>query len=476
MRADLETKAKAPAVDAASWRVTAELLARYDRSGPRYTSYPTAVEFHTGVDTEVYAHHLALADRDAREALSVYVHLPFCEHRCLFCGCNVIVSPDKTRALPYLNLLKREARLLAERLPHRRGLAQLHLGGGTPTYYDPDQLCDLVSDLFSLFPRRADAEVAIEVDPRVTTDEHIEKLAALGFNRLSLGLQDLDPKVQAAIGRAEPREQLEGLIRCARRNGYGGINIDLIYGLPYQEPESFARTVDVVMEMGADRTAVYSFAYVPDLHGHMKKLPADALPGREKKFELFAAARERFLSAGYEQIGMDHFAKPGDELARARRQGRLKRNFQGYCVVPADTVAGLGISAIGDVSGGYFQNTKKLSTYTRAVEEGCLPVERGVLLSEDDRLRRYVINQLMCNFGVDIADVEDRFAISFAETFAEDLDLLAEHQRQGMVDIGPKRIEATALGRLFVRNLAMCFDAYLRRPRNSTKRVFSRTV
>ncbi len=471
-----EAKRTGQAGDSPAWQVTAELLARYDRPGPRYTSYPTAVEFHTGVDAATYERTLARADEAGDEPLSMYVHLPFCDERCWFCGCNVIISPDKQRALPYLDLLRAETELLAARLPRRRHLAQLHLGGGTPTYFAPDRLVAWLRDLFQAFQPLPGAELAVEVDPRVTSEEHLSALASVGFNRVSLGVQDFSPEVQCAIHRIQTVEQTAHLVEHARGLGFSGINIDLIYGLPHQTPETFARTVDTVAEIGADRSAVYSFAHVPWMHAHMKRLPADALPTRDTKFALFAAARERFLAAGYSPIGMDHFARPDDELAVARRDGRLMRNFQGYSVVPVEDVVGLGISAIGDIAGAYVQNFKKLSRYREAVGERRLPVERGIVLSDDDRLRRAVIRELMCNFSVDIEAVERAFGIRFADTFATELGLLAEHQREGMVEVTPGRIRATALGELFVRNLAMCFDRYLREKDGGAKPVFSRTV
>jgi oxygen-independent coproporphyrinogen-3 oxidase len=472
MQIDGETHAPS----SSDWTVTAELLERYDRPGPRYTSYPTAVEFHAGVDADEYDRRLRAADEEVDAPLSLYMHLPFCEHRCLFCGCNVIISPDKTRAAPYLDLLRREVALLAERLTGRRTLSQVHLGGGTPTYFSPDDLSMLLREVFSVFTPLASAELAVEVDPRVTHREHIDALADLGFNRVSLGVQDVNPRVQEAIGRLQSVAQTAGLIEHARTRGYAGINVDLIYGLPHQTPEEFAATVDTVIGMDIDRTAVYSFAYVPWMHGQMKRLAPDALPDRRTKLAIFAVARERFLSAGFEAIGMDHFAKPNDELARAKLGGRLKRNFQGYCVVPADDVLGLGISAIGDVAGAYVQNAKKLSTYREALEAGRLPTERGVALSTDDRLRRHVIHSLMCNFAVDMRAVESRFDISFADYFAEDLALLIEHERTGMVTIEADVIRATELGQVFVRNLAMCFDTYLRRGERDDSKPFSRTV
>lgn len=456
---------------------TAALLAQYDRPGPRYTSYPTAVEFDDSVDTSVYEQRLQLANAAKNEALSVYMHLPFCEHRCLFCGCHVIISPDKSNADPYLALLEREIVLLAERLPERRSISQLHLGGGTPTYQSPEQLDHLLTKFFTHFEATDDAELAVEVDPRVTTIEHIDALHAHGFNRISLGVQDFTREVQEAIERVQTIEQTELLVNHARTKGFRGINIDLIYGLPLQQEESFERTVAEVIRMGADRTAVYSFAYVPWIRAHMNKLADDNFPNREEKFKLFSIARERFLDAGYEPIGMDHFAKPEDELSKAKREGRLRRNFQGYAVIPASDVIGLGISAIGDVRGAYVQNVKKLSTYREAIEAGRLSVDRGVTCDADDVLRRDVIHELMCNFRVDVKRIEAIHGVNFATTFAEDLEDLHEHEQTGMVRVTDSAIEATPQGELFIRNIALCFDRYWREKHASgDKPIFSRTI
>jgi oxygen-independent coproporphyrinogen-3 oxidase len=457
--------------------ITAELLSRYDRPGPRYTSYPTAVEFHEGVTGTDYLDCLASANALGDAPLSMYVHLPFCEERCLFCGCHTIISPRKDVAVPYLGMLGREIALLAERLPERRRFAQLHLGGGTPTYYTPAQLDALIGGLLRHFTPLPDAELAFEADPRVTTSDHLDTLGDLGFNRVSFGVQDLNPDVQEAINRVQTREQTARLVDHARARGYRGINVDLIYGLPLQTPATFEKTVDSVIALGPDRAAVYSFAFVPWVRGGQKKIEEDQLPAADVKVQLFAIARERFLAAGYEPIGMDHFARPDDDLAMARREGRLRRNFQGYAVIPGDDVVGLGISAIGDVRGSYVQNEKKLSTYEQAIAEGRLPVYRGVRRSPDDEVRRAVIHELMCNFRVDAAAIEHTYGVDFARYFAADLELLGPHERDGMVRVSPAGIEATPIGELFVRNLAMCFDRFQREKHAAdSKPVFSRTV
>ena len=322
------------------------LVAKYDQPGPRYTSYPTAVELSEEVGRDVYEQKLEEADALGDAPLSLYMHLPFCEERCLFCGCHVIITPHHERSRPYLDLLKKEMALVAEKLPHRRRFAQLHLGGGTPTYYSPEELDSLMDSLLADYSPLEGAELAVELDPRVTSKEHLDVLAERGFNRMSLGVQDFTPAVQEKIHRVQSFDETRAVIDHGRRRGYRGINVDLIYGLPLQTPKSFEETVEQVIDMGVDRVACYSFAYVPWLRGHQKKLDTSELPSTEVKAELFALARERFLTAGYEPIGMDHFARPDDELARAKKERRLKRNFQGYAVVPGDDVIGFGISSV----------------------------------------------------------------------------------------------------------------------------------
>ena len=457
--------------------VTADLLSRYDRPGPRYTSYPTAVEFHEGITHDDYVQCLSSANALGDAPLALYAHLPFCEERCLFCGCHTIITRHKDVAAPYLDLLRREIELLAAHLPDRRHFAQLHLGGGTPTYYTPEQLAGLLRVLFRSFTPLPGAELAVEADPRVTTAAHLDTLADLGFNRISFGVQDLTPAVQVAINRVQSLDQTARLVDHARTRGYRGINIDLIYGLPLQTPASFERTVDAVIALQPDRAAVYSFAFVPWMKGSQRKIDEAQLPAPGVKVQLFAIARERFLAAGYVPIGMDHFARPDDELAIARGDGRLRRNFQGYAVIPGDDVLAIGVSGIGDVRGHYVQNEKKLPAYEAALAAGRFPVARGVKRTADDEVRRAVIHDLMCNFRIDTRAIERQHAVDFAQYFAPDLALLTAHEAEGMVRIDRDCIEATPMGELFVRNLALCFDRYQRERHDAESRpVFSRTV
>jgi oxygen-independent coproporphyrinogen-3 oxidase len=450
---------------------------RYDRPGPRYTSYPTALEFDPRFTEGDYREQLAAADEQAEAPLSVYAHLPFCEQRCLFCGCNVIITTHRDVAADYLDHLLLEVDLLARSLPRRRAVSQMHWGGGTPTYYPAEDLEKLYRAWTERFTLTAEAEIGIEVDPRVTTPEQVARLSRLGFNRLSMGVQDFSPLVQEAVHRIQSFEQTRDLVRCARAEGFGSINLDLIYGLPYQTVEDFRRTLGSVLEIRPDRVAVYSFAYVPWIKAHMKHLPEEALPDAALKLRLLELTIEAFDGAGYRRIGMDHYALPHDELARAQDGRTLHRNFMGYTVQSARDLVAVGVSGIGDLQGAYVQNGKKLPEYFATLQEGRFPVERGYKLDADDLIRRHVITELMCNFHLDLASVEQRFAIAFERYFASELTELTgpdSPASDGLIAVSPRAIEVTPLGRLFVRNLCMVFDRHLR-ARNGAP-AFSRTV
>jgi len=456
--------------------VTLDLLRRYDRPGPRYTSYPTAVEFHPGFDEAAYRERLAEAAGAPERPLSLYAHLPFCEERCSFCACSVIITRKREVAARYLEYLKRELGLLGAALGGRRRVVQYHWGGGTPSYLSPEQMRALHEAVSAEFDVEPSAEVAIEIDPRVTTLEQLEVLRELGFNRLSMGVQDFTPEVQRAVNRIQSVEATRALFERARQLGFQSINVDLIYGLPLQTLESFGRAVDTVIGLRPDRVAVYSFAFVPWIRAHQKNIRQQELPVPELKLELFVEARQRFLDAGYRALGMDHFALPGDELTRAGDAGTLHRNFMGYTTRPAPDMLGVGVSAIGDVAGAFAQNTKKLSGYYAALDAGRFPIERGYRLDDDDRVRRHVITELMCNFRLDPATVEERFGIDFDRYFERELEELREGPAaHGFLELDPGHIEVTPAGRLFVRNVCMSFDRYLRAKRGD-KPVFSRTV
>jgi oxygen-independent coproporphyrinogen-3 oxidase len=461
-----------------STSVTA-LLSRYDRPGPRYTSYPTAIEFHPGVDASAYAARLAAANTAADQPLSLYVHLPFCAERCAYCGCNVVITTHRDVEQRYLDYVEREIDLLGRHLPDRRTVSQMHWGGGTPTYHSPDDLARIFGRIAGVFTFTPDAEIGVEIDPRVTSREHLSRLRALGFNRLSLGVQDFTPEVQQAVNRIQSYELTRETIETGRALGFTSINVDLIYGLPYQTVESFRRTLDQVRTLRPDRVAVYSFAFVPWMKAHMKHLPEDALPPPAVKFDLLAETIDAFVGAGYRQIGMDHFALPEDELARAIDRRALHRNFMGYTVQSSRDMVALGVSGIGDVQGAFVQNTKKLTEYYAALEAGRFPIERGYALDDDDELRRHVIMELMCNAHLDIRAVERRFGIVFREYFAAEIAELtgdASPATDGLVSVSPDAITVSPAGRLFIRNVCMVFDRYLRARTAAARPVFSRTV
>ncbi len=455
----------------------AQLVRIFDRPGPRYTSYPTAVEFTGEFGERDYLAKLEEAASAADDPLSLYVHLPFCQARCSFCGCSVIITEKRYVAARYLEYLHRELDMIAARLRGRRRVVQYHWGGGTPTYLEPAQMEALQAQVVRHFDIAPDAEQAIEVDPRVTTREHLETLRRLGFNRLSIGVQDFSPIVQDAIGRHQTEEATRELYASARAAGFQSINFDLVYGLPQQTAEGFARTLASVAELRPDRLAVYSYAHVPWIKGNQKRIELKDLPPAEMKFELFSAALETFVGAGYRQVGMDHFALPDDELALASEARVLHRNFMGYTTRPAPDQIGVGVTSIGDVRGAYAQNTKKLSTYYACIDNGRLPTEKGLVLTAEDRLRRHVITQLMCNFVVDAGETGRRFGIRFYEHFAPELAVLRAEGgpvTYGFVEVTQAGVEVLPPGRRFVRNVCMAFDAYLRR--HAAKPVFSRTV
>ena len=459
---------------------TLQLLERYDRPGPRYTSYPTAIEFHNGVTHEVYVERLALMNRAADAPLSAYLHLPFCEHRCAFCGCNVVITPHREVASRYLDAVEKEIDLLASHLPDRRTVSQMHWGGGTPTYYTPAQLGRLFERVTRHFSFTPDAELGIEVDPRVTTFEHLEVLRSLGFNRLSMGVQDFNEKVQEAVNRIQSYELTRDLIVRARELGFTSINIDLIYGLPHQTLDTFTATLEQALTLRADRVAAYSFAFVPWMKAHMKEIDVAALPPPETKLALLAATVDAFTGAGYRQIGMDHFALPTDDMARAVDTHTLNRNFMGYTVKSTSDLVAAGVSAIGDVHGAFVQNTKKLPEYYEAVGAGRFPIDRGYELNRDDEIRRHVITELMCNFRLDVPSVEARFAIDFSEYFAPELEKLTASGESPVADrlltVSADRLDVQPIGRMFVRNICMVFDKYLPSRTAGPKPVFSRTV
>jgi oxygen-independent coproporphyrinogen-3 oxidase len=453
-----------------------DLIRKYDRPGPRYTSYPTAPEWSDRFGPEQYREHLARADA-RREPLSVYVHLPFCREMCRFCGCNVVATHDRTRADAYLDVLEREVALVAARLPARRGFTQLHWGGGTPTFLDEKQLERCHAIVTRHFQFEAGGEKAVEIDPAITTRSQVALMAQLGFNRISMGVQDFDERVQQVVGRIQSYAETADLVRAARQSGYGGVNLDLIYGLPYQTPETWQRTLDQILEIHPDRMAVFGFAYVPWAKPHQRLLPQEALPGTEQRVELFLQAVESFTRAGYRLIGLDHFALESDELARAQDAGTLFRNFQGYTVRPAPDTVAFGMTSISDIGGAYAQNAHKLKDWADRVDRGELPVAKGASMSDDDLMRRFVINRVMCLLRLDLREVAQAFGPAARGAVEASLakgrdELVAD----GLITFDGDVLKVTPLGQLLVRNVAMLFDAYLDRHAGEKKPTFSRTV
>jgi oxygen-independent coproporphyrinogen-3 oxidase len=451
-----------------------KLIKKYDRPGPRYTSYPTAPEWTDAFGEAQYLEHLGRAEQ-AGGPLSIYVHLPFCREMCRFCGCNVVATHDRTRADAYLDLLEKEVALVAARLPTRRTVTQLHWGGGTPTFLDVKQLVRCHEILARHFAFAKDAEKAIEIDPAITTRSQIETLAKLGFNRISMGVQDFDAKVQEVVGRIQGEKETADLVQAARDNGFHGVNLDLIYGLPYQSPDTWARTLERIIAIHPDRMAVFGFAYVPWSKPHQRLLPQEALPKTEQRVELFLGAVEAFTKAGYRLIGLDHFALESDELAKAQDGGYLYRNFQGYTIRPAADTVAFGMTSISDIGGAYAQNAHKLKDWGDRVAAGKLPVERGAAMTDDDVMRRFVINRVMCLLRLDLREVAEKFGPPARRAIEENLRSgVDELKDDGLVTFDGEILRVTPLGQILVRNVAMLFDAYLKA--EGGKKQFSRTV
>ncbi|GAA3900019.1 oxygen-independent coproporphyrinogen III oxidase [Halomonas cibimaris] len=451
------------------------LVEKYDRPGPRYTSYPTAPQFHAAFAEDDYRAAAARSNNaESPKPLSAYVHIPFCESLCYYCACNKIITHNRERAAEYLDWLKNEIRLQGELFDASRRMTQLHLGGGTPTYLSNDQLAELMVALDNAFHFAApqEREFSLEVDPRTVTAEQIHELRALGFNRLSFGVQDFDPDVQRAVNRVQSEEQVVGLMQAARDAEYASISVDLIYGLPLQTVASFDATLDKIVALRPDRIATYSYAHLPSLFKAQRLIRDEDMPPPERKLELLELIIQRLMAAGYVYIGMDHFALPDDELARARDNGTLQRNFQGYSTHADCDLIGLGVTAIGKVDDTYSQNVKETAQYQHRLESGRLPVMRGYRLTDDDRLRRDVISTLMCHGELDFKTIEADHGIDFTEYFADALASLAQMQADGLVEVGEHRLDVLPAGQLMMRNLAMAFDAYL----NPAEARYSRTV
>lgn len=459
-----------------STKVPIELLRKYDRPGPRYTSYPTVPVWTDQIGVSDYRQALSNASKESDTPLAIYCHIPFCRKRCYYCGCNTVVTRQRSRIDAYVETLTNEVARVSARLNGRRKVSQLHLGGGTPTVVDCKGLEVLLNDLDNHFEYVPDCEKSIEVDPRVTGIEQLEFLAKNGFNRISIGTQDFNPDVQEAVGRVQSEEMVRGILENSRRLGFRGVNIDLIYGLPLQTVESFRETIKRTIALRPDRVAVYSFAYLPKAMPHQSRIRKEDLPETETKYALFATAVEEFTGAGYRQIGMDHFALPEDELSLAQENGSLHRNFMGYTVQAAPDMIGLGMSSIGYVDDSFFQNFSKLDSYEKAVTDNGLATYRGIKLTRDDLIRQFVISSLMCNFILRFDDLKSKFGVSYDEYLSSERQRLDVFAEDGLLTVDKDAVRITPIGRTFVRNIAMTFDAYLDSKGEAKGVRFSRTI
>jgi len=454
-----------------------ELIKRYDIAGPRYTSYPTAVQFMEGFDADAYVRYTTASNNELiPKPLSLYVHLPFCHSLCYYCGCMKKVTRHEEQAATYLGLLEREIEMQGRLFDHDREVVQLHFGGGTPTYYDGEQLQRLVATLGRHFSLSDDdsREFSVEVDPRTVGHERLGQLAEMGFNRISLGVQDIDPQVQKAVNRIQDPQATLDMVEDSRQLGFNSVSIDLIYGLPLQTVESFSKTIDAVVAARPDRLAVYNYAHLPHIFRAQRMIDSRDIPSPETKLQLMELTIRKLTELGYVYIGMDHFALPGDELTIAQREGGLQRNFQGYSTRRECDLVGLGVSAIGKVGDCYAQNIKDIPTWQAVVAEGRLPIWRGVSLTTEDRLRRSVIESIMCHGEVRFARYEANFDIDFHEHFAFELNRLEQLAADGLIEMGDDEFHATPEGRLLLRAVAMVFDEYLQAAQSEPK--FSRVI
>lgn len=453
----------------------AELMRRYERNGPRYTSYPTAAQFRSDFDRHAYRRAALLSNADPAMPLAAYVHVPFCASPCFYCGCNKVVTRDPAHAELYLQRLKKEIELQSQLFDVRRILRQLHFGGGTPTFLTVPQLENLLEHLDHHFRLDIAAahEYSIEIDPRTLTEATLPTLKVLGFNRLSLGVQDFDPQVQRAVNRVQPVAQTRDAVQQARVYGYDSINFDLIYGLPLQTTAGFARTLEQVVEMRPNRIAAYGYAHMPQLFKPQQAIDVSTLPSPQTRLQLLQLTVEMLTAAGYIYIGLDHFALPGDELVSAQRQGRLQRNFQGYSTYAECDLIGLGVSAIGKLGDIYAQNAKQLPEYYSAIDQGVLPIDRGLALNVDDRTRRDVIQQIMCDGQLRYRSIEERYVLDFGAYFGRELRALEGMAADGLIVLSDDGFTVTPRGQLLLRNIAMVFDAHLQ---SAGANRFSQTI
>ena len=447
---------------------------KYSKPGPRYTSYPTAPEFSESFTKEDLSQKFK--NQSDNRPISLYIHIPFCRSACYFCGCNVIFTSKEDKKVRYVEYLKKELKILAKHLNTSRLVTQMHFGGGTPTFLSADQMDEVLNAIKETFPNFSDdAEISCEVDPRFFTKEHMDVLKKHGTNRLSFGVQDLQDEVQKTIHRIQPFEETKAVVDIARAAGINSINIDLIYGLPLQTRASFKNTIEQIITLNPDRLAVFNYAHVPWMVKTQRKFDETTFASASTKLEILQDTIEFFTTNGYNMVGMDHFAKPDDELFQAIKKGELHRNFQGYTTKGGADLVGIGVTSIGDGVDYYAQNFKDLATYEKAIDNGELPVFKGYKLNDDDILRQYVIMELMANFALDMKKVEEKFNINFKEYFSDALAALVEFQEAELLEVSESKIEVNQTGAMLIRNICMPFDAYLNKIPED-KRRFSKTI
>ncbi|NPA88096.1 MAG: oxygen-independent coproporphyrinogen III oxidase [Epsilonproteobacteria bacterium] len=444
-------------------------LSKFSRHAPRYTSYPTAVEFRDLTPEDI------IDELKSDKPLSLYFHLPFCRSACYFCGCNVVYTSKADKRRKYIDYLKRELDIWAKYLDTSRMVRQLHFGGGTPTFFTPEELEEIYEIIYSHFKNfEDDAEISVEIDPRFFSQKHMDVMRKYGVNRISFGVQDFNEETQKAVNRIQPFDLTKEAVDIARAAGIDSINVDLIYGLPFQTLETFKKTLELVKELDPDRLAVFNYAHVPWLKKGMRKIDETTLPSPEEKLKIFKYVIDFFENNGYKMVGMDHFAKPDDELFKAIEKGELHRNFQGYTTKGGADLIGFGLTSISETENAYFQNYKDLKNYEKAIDEGKLPTFRGVILNEEDKIRKYVIMEMMANFSFDIKRFEEKFGIDFFKKFENEIKELQEFVDEGLVEITPEKISVNKTGTLLIRNIVLPFDEYFKKMKN--QKVFSKSI
>jgi len=433
------------------------LLAKYDAAVPRYTSYPP-IPYWGDVNAETVGEWLAEPLKAQDASLSLYTHIPFCRSRCHYCGCFVIITPHSEPADRYMEAVHREMEMIASHIPSPRPVTQYHLGGGTPNFISADAMARLVDKAASHFPFAAEVEMSIEADPRHLNPSELKRLREIGFNRNSMGVQDFDEQVQGGVNRVQPYEQVADQMSHIRDLGFDGVNFDLIYGLPHQTKDSFARTVERVLALRPDRLAIYNFAYLPQAFPHQQKMPAETIPDASEKLSIFLTAREMLTENGYRAIGLDHFALADDELALAYNDGSIRRNFMGYTTQAGTEMLAFGVSAISEYNGRFWQNEKKLARYQRTIDGGTLPIVRGMKLAPDDLLRKAIISDLFCRGRIDLPTLRDNFGVEMTGNLASELEKMPDFSADGLVDVNDEGVQVTELGQFFLRNIALVFD------------------